>query len=155
MLTAEAKLSRVLGISRNELRRLRMAHLTEGEDWILEKRRVMWTFAAVEKIRALLTLPAVITAPVGPCAVAQTLPEPVTLLVYKPKLVNKKLILCYVPGSDPLDAKNVVRVRVQSSENFACFVHGKPMAIKARHIQADYYELVGRCPRRRGWTQPV
>lgn len=155
MLTAESKLSHVLGISRNELRRLRTVHLVEGEDWILEKRRVMWTYAAVEKIRAHLTLPAVITAHVGPSAVAQALPAPVTLFVYQPKLVNKKLILCYVPGSDPQDAKNVVRVRVQNSANFVRFVHGKPMAIQARHIQADYYELVGRCPRRRGWTQPV
>lgn len=155
MLTPESKLSFVLGPSRNELRRLRGIHLQEGTDWLVEKRRVMWTLTGVEKIRAVLTLPPEKTAPVPACAVPTGLPEPVTLLVYNARLVNKKLILAYAPGTDPGVPKNILRVRVRSSENFMRFVHGKPMEIKARLVQADLYELAGQCPRRKGWVQPV
>lgn len=155
MLTPESKLSHVLGPSRNELRRLRGIHLTEGIDWIVEKRRVVWTFSGVEKIRAVLTLPPAPTAPEAASAVATTLPAPVTLLVHNARLVNNKLILAYAPGTDPSDPKNILRVRVRSSENFMRFVHGKPMEIKARHLDADYYELAGQCPRRKGWVAPV
>lgn len=155
MLTPESKLSHVLGPSRNELRRLRGIHLLEGTDWIVEKRRVVWTLSGVEKIRAVLTLPPAQTAPETASALVVSLPEPVTLLVHNARLVNKKLILAYAPGTDPADAKNVLRVRVRSAENFMRFVHGKPMEIKARHVQADLYELAGQCPRRKGWVQPV
>jgi len=154
MLTPESKLSHVLGPSRNELRRLRVTHLTEGVDWIVEKRRVVWTLSGVEKIRALLTLPPDQTASDPAGAVAMVLPEAVELLVFNPRLTNKKMILCYRPGTDPLRHENLLRVRVRSNENFVRFVHGKPMVIKARHIQADMYELAGQCPRRKGWTSP-
>jgi hypothetical protein len=145
----------VLGPSRNELRRLRGIHLQEGVDWVVEKRRVMWTLSGVEKIRRVLTLPPEKTAPDPACAVATALPAPVTLLVYNARLVNRKMILAYAPGTDPADAKNILRVRVRSADNFMRFVHGKPMEIKARLISGDQYELVGNCPRRRGWVQPV
>lgn len=154
MLMPESKLSHVLGPSRNELRRLRGIHLVEGVDWLTEKRRVVWTLSGVQKIRAVLTLPPALTAPDPAGAVVAGLPEPVTLLVHNPRLVNKKLILAYAPGTDPNEPKNVLRVRVRSSENFMRFVHGKPMEIKVRHVQADLYELAGQCPRRKGWMPP-
>jgi hypothetical protein len=155
MLTPESKLSFVLGPSRNELRRLRGIHLQEGVDWLVEKRRVMWTLTGVEKIRAVLTLPPEKTASVPACAVATALPAPVTLLVYNARLFNKKMILAYAPGTDPGEPKNILRVRVRSSENFMRFVHGKAMEIKARLISGDQYELVGNCPRRKGWVSPI
>lgn len=157
MLTPESKLSHVLGPSRNELRRLRGLHLQEGTDWLVEKRRVVWTLSGVEKIRAVLTLPPEKNASAPAGAVVMSLPEPVTLVVYNCRLRNEKMILAYAPGTDPNEPKNVLRVRVRSSANFMRFVHGKPMEIKARLIEgySDYYELVGQCPRRKGWVQPI
>jgi hypothetical protein len=154
MLTPESKLSHVLGPSRNELRRLRGIHLQEGLDWLVDKRRVVWTLSGVEKIRAVLTLPPEKTAPAPASALTPALPEPVTLLVWNPRVTNNRIVMAYAPGTDPQDKNNLLRVRVRSSENFMRFVNGEPMKLKARHIQADLYELVGRCPRRKGWTQP-
>lgn len=147
---AESRLTHVFGISRNDLRALRKKLLTPKEDWLHEKRAVVYTLAGVEKIRAHLAIGDVKTAPEA----ASALPEPVTLLVWNPRLVNKKIVLAYAPGTDPHDAKNLLRVRVKTSENFVRFVNGKPMPLKARHVQADLYELAGQCPRRKGWLPP-
>lgn len=131
-----------------------MAHLVQGVDWVVEKRRVVWALSGVEKIRALLTLPPEKNASAPVSAVPAGLPVAVELLVYNPRLTNKRMILCYRPETDPAKPENIVRVRVRSSENFVRLVHGRPMVIKARHIQADLYELAGQCPRRKGWTAP-
>lgn len=159
MLTEETRLPKILGLkSRNRLRALRQQLLREGEDWVFEKKRVCYTLAGVEKIRAHLRLSGETTAPptcsAQPGPAIAPLPEPETLLVWNCRLVNKKMLLAYKPDTDPHDAKNILRVRVRSSENFVRFVHGEPMKLRARHVQADLYELVGPCPRRKGWIPP-
>lgn len=146
----ESRLTHTFGISRNDLRALRQKILTPKEDWFYEKRAVVYTLGGFEKIRAHLAVGEIKSAQQA----ASALPEPVTLLVWNCRLVNKKIVLAYLPDTDPRDAKNLLRVRVKSSENFTRFVNGQPMPLKARHVQADLYELAGQCPRRKGWIPP-
>lgn len=149
-MTPEARLTSVFGLSRNKLRALRVKILVEGVDWKFEHRAASYADSGIQKIAAHLSLGRVASAP----AASSALPDPITLLVWNPRLTNTRMILAYAPDTDPQESKNILRVRVRSSENFVRFVHGKPMAIKARHIQADLYELAGQCPRRKGWVQP-
>ena len=146
----ESHLPAVLGINRNELRYMRQNELEEGTHWVWEGKRIAYLPGGVEKIRALLKVDDEILTPAQIVAQFPPLPPPVTLLVWNPRLVNKKLILAYAPDTDPHDSKNLLRVRVRSSENFLRMVHGKPMELKARHVQADLYELATPCPRWKG-----
>ena len=142
----ESRLTGRVGLTRDELRAFRQKNLDAKRDWYLKKKRVVWTESGVEKLRAHIAVPEIKTAPAQNAA----LPEPVTLLVWKSNLTNKRIVLAYKPGTDPQRAENILRVQVRSSENFVRFVNGKPMELKARHLQADYYELAGACPRRKG-----
>jgi len=144
----ESVVMRLVGINRARMRELR-GGLTEGEDFTREKRRVVYTDAGLKKIRALLSLPEQKNAP----AANDAQPEPVRLLVWNPRLSNKRMILAYRPGTDPRFAENLVRVAVRSSENFVKFVNGVPMELWARRIDGgapDHFELAGRCPKRKG-----
>lgn len=152
----ESSLCGIFGVSRNRLRDLRQKALAYGADWNLEKKRVVYKGCGVEKIRVILMLPPEKIAPPGSSAQPEALPalpEPETLLVLKPMLTNKRLILAYRPGTDPSLLTNQIRVRVKDSKNFIRFVDGKPMELRARRIVGgaeDHFELVGACPRRRG-----
>ena len=158
----EATLPETLGVGRDELRELRR-RLTEGQDWILKKKRVRWSEAGVNRLRELLKLPA--SAPTGTGnSTATSLPvsektppasnaaQPdasaaaVTLLVWQ-TVTNSRILEAYLPGTDPQQRKNIVRVRVRDNKNFLRFVHEKPMELKARHLNADLYELATACPR--------
>lgn len=144
----ESQLAHTLGPNRNELRALRQKILTKDVDWLYEKKRAVYTPSGIEKIRAHLRLSDEKSAP----APIVALPEPITLLVWNCRLPHKRIILAYKPGTDPHDVKNLLRVRVRSSENFLRFINGKPMELKARLIEGhtNYYELVGRCPKAKG-----
>lgn len=153
---AETSLCGILGVSRNRLRDLRQKNLQYGADWNLVKKRVVYHGRGVEKIRVILLLPPEKTAPPGSSAhpeAVPSLPEPETLLVLKPTLANKRMILAYRPGTDPSLLQNQIRVRVKDSKNFIRFVNGKPMELKARRIVGaapDFYELATPCPKGRG-----
>lgn len=150
MTTPESRLTAVIGLNRNELRRLRQNHLLPDVDYCIEKKRVEWRSCGVEKIRAILQLNSEKSAPAESVAQSAPLLEPIILFVWNPRLRNKKILLAYHPGTDPTDSQNLLRVRVRSSDNFLRFVNGKPMELKARHIQADLYELATACPRWKG-----
>lgn len=160
----EGEVAKRLGVSREEIRSLRMEHLLAGVDWILEKNRVALADSGVEKIAALLSPLTATERAVEPtmdlaAAVIQEATQaaaeaagdvPVVLHVWR-QTRNPKIIEAFRPGTDPMLRENVVRVRVKSSENF-CRVggDGKPMELPVVHLQSDLYELVGRCPRRKG-----
>lgn len=147
----ESHLPNTLGINRDELRELRRAHLIEGTDWFLDGKNITYRPSGLQKIREALKLPPEEkNAPAPSEEHPQPLPEPETLLVWNPRLVNTRILLAYKPDTDPHDPKNLLRVRVRSSENFVRSVNGKPMELKARHIQADLYELATPCPRWKG-----
>lgn len=146
----ESHLPATFGLNRNELRRLRQEYLNPDVDFRIEKKRVEWLPCGVEKIREILKLDVGKSAPAESVAQPAMLPEPEILHVWNPRLKNKKILLAYRPGTDPNDAKNLLRVRVRNSDNFVRFVNGKPMELKARHIQADLYELATPCPRWKG-----
>jgi hypothetical protein len=59
--------------------------------------------------------------------------------------------MAYKPGTDPAVPGNLLRVWVKSADNFRRMDgEGKPMEMPVVHKQADFYELVGPCPRRPG-----
>jgi hypothetical protein len=165
----EANLPAMLGINRDGLRNLR-TKLTEGEDWILKKKRVRYSNAGVDRLRGLLNLPIPTpatateaddvtadanvpvskkTAPAANAAQPDGNAEVVTLHVWQ-TVKNPRILEAYLPGTDPKFRKNIVRVKVRDSKNFMRFVHEKPMELKARHLNADLYELATPCPRYRG-----
>lgn len=166
----ESSLIQLLGMNRDELRRLRCELLTEGQDWLRKKNgRVLVHKLGIEKIRAHLDVP---PTPVQAAGLAETAPaEPapknaalgdgeervaldkaeVTLLVHRANLPNRRIIEAYHVGKDPADRKNVVRVKVKDNQRFTRFDNnGKPMKLQAVHLTADYYEQVGPSPRRKG-----
>lgn len=150
MTSWEPEVAKQLGVSRAVLQRLRATRLAPGVDFRREKKRCIYTDCGVDKIRGLLNLPEIKSASGANGAPASSLPEPVTLLVWNPRLVNTRILLAYAPNTDPQRPENLVRVRVHSTANFVRFVNGKPMELRARHISGDLYELAGRCPRFKG-----
>lgn len=168
----EETLPATLGISREALRELREKHLTDGTDWILKKKRVRLSDVGLAKLRQVLQLPSV---PVPPSEVEQKnaagLPpektggpggnapaggdtpplQPGVVVLHVWQTVrNGRILEAFKPGTDPAVRANILRVRVRDSKNFIRSVHGKPMELRVRHLQADLYELVGACPRRKG-----
>lgn len=168
----EETLPASLGISREALRELREKHLVDGTDWILKKKRVRLSEAGLAKLRQVLQLPSATvpaseveqqiagglppekSAPPGGNAPAggDTPPlQPGVIVLHVWQTVrNNRILEAFKPGTDPAVRSNILRVRVRDSKNFIRSVHGKPMAVRARHLQADLYELVGACPRRKG-----
>jgi hypothetical protein len=158
----EQSLTASLGISREELRRLR-EQLVDGKDWILKKRRVRLSQSGFDKLRALLSLPAVTAGPdaqtttatpeepaekkAAPGAVAE---DGVVVLYVWQTVTNPKIVEGYLPGTDPTVRANILRVRVRDSRNFVRMSREKPMEMKCRHLQTDLYELATACPRKKG-----
>lgn len=139
----EKRLPRLLGITRDELRGLRLKHLKEGEDWILNK-RILLTEAAVGKLRDILK--------VGPQPAVSKLPPVEELLIWKANVRNPHVILCYKEGTDPVkDPAALLTVTVRDNKNFVeRGKDGKPFKIPARKTHTTIYELAGWCPRFRG-----
>lgn len=150
----EADLPGMLGIGRDELRGLRQ-HLADGVDWAFLKKQVRYTPDGVNRLRSILKLPlepvASIAEEPGLDDSKKTAPaeELVTLLVWQ-RVRNSRILEAYLPGSDPAHRHNILRVRVRDSKNFVRMVNGKPMELKARHLNADLYELATPCPRWKG-----
>lgn len=155
-----------LGISRDYIRELRGKLLKEGEHWAHQHRRVELSDEAVQLLAQACNSSlapgdlAETPAPprpfhAGPSSVKRLLigpPGNPGLVQLEVKLkawespVNRAILLAYLPGTDPRNRQNHVRVRVQSNANFV-----KHMEFKARLLSPpDFYELIGPCPRDRG-----
>lgn len=168
----ESHLVNRLGINRDELRKLRAALLTEGTDWRTEKKRVEISKSGAEKLVAHLktasapqqSRPEEIAAAgtsgtppeknAPPAAVQEAAPEiekSVEILVHRTFPKNKHIIEGYFKGTDPVDRKNIVRVKVKDATRFTRFDNtGQPLALACRLIQADFYEFTGPLPKRKG-----
>jgi hypothetical protein len=154
-----------LGISRDTVREIRERCLTEGVDWMREKKRVLLTDSGVARVAEAVKNTAPDAGPPEPVpeasaeknaasgessavdgavscvddvpAAAEKNAAVKRLKVHK-LVLNPRLILA-------TDGAAVVRVRVPDCRNFI-----KGMEFNARLIGGDLYELVGRCPRFRG-----
>lgn len=163
---AQPQLAAMLGISIEEARTRRQKFLAEGEDWIRDGNRVLISDAGLKKIRASLTLPALAEAAKKTAAVEphpeQKTPRRVILLPDSPPpppgpadvkelvvyrtVLNGSILEAHRAGTDPADRRNIMRVRVRSSENFT-----RGMVLAVRLVQApDFYEFTGRLPRWKG-----
>ena len=132
------------GISRTEIRSNRAA-LQEGVDFSFVKNRAMWSDKGIEGLCAKLCIP--------PLALGDTTKKTAaekTLLFWR-QTRNRHIIEAFLPDTDPRERQNVLRVRVKDDANFRRIDRtGKPMTLRAFHVQADLYELIGHCPRRPG-----
>src|SRR5579863_10505427 len=85
----------------------------------------------------------------APRAPAALLAWPATfqgkLIAWASPVRNPRLLVAYVPGTDPNDPLALVSVQVADNRNFL-----RGMELPARHVDAKLYELVGPCPPRRG-----
>lgn len=112
----ETRVASACGLSRDRIAELRKAHLTQDVDWAYVCKRVLYTAAGAAKVRAAISLPPVETTP--PPETAEQ-PEPVTLAVWRTfPQGNTRIIEAYVPGTNPEERSNIVRVRVRSSEHY-------------------------------------
>ena len=152
----EAELAQAVGVSRDELRRLREEILTPDRDFVREKNRVTLTVAGVAKLLAHLGLPPAVQpsgsdGEAAADAPVKKTPATVTLHVWRGFPKNKHIIEAYRPGTDPEQWKNRLRVKVRDGSRFTRFDNmGKPLEITCRHLQADFYEIVGPEPKRKG-----
>nr|WP_294577651.1 hypothetical protein [uncultured Rhodopila sp.] len=154
----ESQLCAELQVSKDELRRRRQHFLTEGTHWAYVKKRVLLSTTGAQILRgtADVPVPDKNAAPANPAPprppVALLLeknpPPPAyqgELIAWKAPALNPHLVVAYIPGTDPRNPMHLVNVLVRSNVNFL-----PGMKIKARHVEAIRYELVGPCPRWRG-----
>jgi hypothetical protein len=174
----EGHIAQATGLSIDQIKQIRESSLYEKEHWIKSGREIVYTdegkskflewiskkFGAVRSIftqdesdlkTAPSTLPnssdAVATLKLNEAgvsfeqvnesfteAIEYTSSQPVPLTVSN-RCINPKLIIATANNGD------LVRVRVRDNQNFQ-----KGMKVNAKQIQADLYELVGRCPRFKG-----
>lgn len=78
-----------------------------------------------------------------------TWPEPIgtlcKLISWRSPLKNTRLLIAYLPGTDPHDPLALVNVLVADNRNFL-----PGMELKARKVDERTYDLEGPCPARRG-----
>jgi hypothetical protein len=151
----ETRLLGQLGLSRDALRALRVAHLTEGVHWRQVQRRIMLNAAGVALITEAARLSPAELPPLSPETPRLLLtfpgyPDGTTAIVKAwrgyPKLANRTILEAYLRGTDPSLRRNIVRVRVADSANFV-----QHMEVPVRLIHApDLYECTRPAPRSRG-----
>ena len=138
----EADLAGFLGVSRGQLRDLRKkAPEKEGAWWRKEGRDTIWTpdglYAACEAFGIDDAILRDIVDHGEDGGQNPAIPDEVLVTVTG---LPKNLRILYADHEG-----EQIRVMVNSSENFIL-----GMEIRAKHLQEDLYELVGRCPRSRG-----
>jgi hypothetical protein len=138
----ESRIAAEVGISRERLRSLRDAHMTEDTHFIRKKNAVVLTISGLDKLHALLAPAAPTAAPVEKIAPS---PGPVPRLAVRVVKVpgNARLLLCLPPtaaaGAQPLI------VRVKTNENFMA-----GMTLEVISAGENCYQYLGRLPRRHG-----
>lgn len=151
--TKEKNVRRGFGLSEDFIRELRQQHLVQGVDWELKKRAVCYSSRGMATLRAVIaagsqknTAPPS-APPTALLAAAKEL-EPVTLIVWKVKLTNRKLIFAHRPGADA-DNKPEARLRVQV-RNPEMFIKGMEIPCRPLDGSGTFYELACTEPRRKG-----
>jgi hypothetical protein len=139
----ETDMATRLGIPREALRQARQAHLREDEDWVKKGGQVHLTDAAYATLLQKLGLPSELPPP--PKNVARC------ILHARPSAhgLNRMIVEATLPGGDPRDPRQLLRVRVKDRTNFRYpGADGKPMELPCVHLGGDLFEMVNkRCPR--------
>ena len=112
-------------------------------------------FAMFEKLKAAVTTATAAILPAKKNAApvlddGKKTPRPdevktVVLLAWAMPAVNTRLLVAYLPGSDPTNPNNLVSVNVRSNFNFM-----KHMKLNASFVNNGVYDLVGPLPRWKG-----
>lgn len=183
----EAVVCGQLQMSKDEVRHRREHFLTQGKHWELIDKRVQYSAIGLE---VLLGTRTAVLPPDRPGrgnddkrpAAGDSAParKPVALLLeknptrsrleFKGKLIvwaapprNTKVVVCYLPGSDPYNPLNLVALRVRDNSNFLRGMEvppearpGKPLPpgpqVKVTPVKDrdDVFDLSGPTPRQRG-----
>lgn len=163
----EIDLVRRSGLTRELVRSFRAAHLREGSDYARNGRWIAYTEAAATQLMALAgVMPEQVELPTAPALATQSarsMPKSLPLVpgsvvklfawrTAEHGIRNDRILEAYLPGSDPSDRANIVRVRVSSNRNFV-----RDMELWGRLEHDDLYELWNpernqpeRAPRARG-----
>ena len=134
--TLERELAPRLGVTREVLRDLRK-RLLSSDEYEQQGRDVIISHGGVAKLTG-----AVLEKREGEkngVEIDVEQPEECALKVFR-NAANTRIVLAKKEG-----AEDMLRVRVRNNGHF---VPGMPL--RARHIEGDLYELVGRCPRFKG-----
>jgi hypothetical protein len=163
----ESHLCAELKVSKDELRLRRQYFLTQGRHWDYVNKRVLLSPVGAEILRgtAAFAVPEDFkeNAPAADSGSRPALPAGLLLeknpppAVFTGKLVawatpkrNERLLIAYLPGTDPENPLNLVTCLVRSNLNFLRGMELPGPGREVRQLRQDAYELLGACPRYRG-----
>jgi hypothetical protein len=164
----ESTLCAELGVSLDELRRRRQFfRLTQGVHFEYVKKRVLLSSVGALVLRGTIsfTVPPDFkeNAPTGdserkPGPVAGLLleknPPPVAftgkLIAWAMPTHNRRILIAYLPGTEPSDPLSLVTVMVRTNANFLRNMELPGPGRVLNQLRQDCYELQGECPRYRG-----
>ena len=118
----EPRLAHRLGISRDEARALRQAYLKKGVHWDYVSKKAMLTAEAELILREKMALPRPDAAPEpeaqeeAPATPGAPAPRLLLPAPFKGELIayaltrNDRILMAYLPGTDPKNARALVRV---------------------------------------------
>jgi hypothetical protein len=165
-----------LGVSKDELRRRRQYFLVEGQHWGIVNKKVLLSRVGAEILRGTREAevpgrPDVRTS-AGDAGAKRAVvglllernPRPVEfagrLIVWGMPGHNRRVVVCYVPGTDPTNPMNLVTLSVRDNGNFMKGMEVPPVVkpgqagsgvtvVKVKERE-DRFELLGQCPRWKG-----
>lgn len=163
---SEKKARAQLGITRDEIRALRNAHLTEGTHYIRGKQQSVWlNQAGLDALLSTRSLPTGERAGEGTAREIQPVKEQllnvldarveqlektraeIRLRVVNGNLQFKHMLIACAFEDDFHRPAQPVRVRVNNNANF---VRGMEIPVRRVDGYTDLYELTRKCPRQKG-----
>jgi len=134
-----------LGVSPEDMKRLRDEHLAVAVDWIapLPGQPILYTAAGVARLRAALGLPELL--PSADAGTAPSEPLRVTLTVIRPARGCTHIVLCTAPPDT-----RIVNLRVKAGGS-SLFTPGMQVPNCVQHHGVrSLFNFEGRMPRRKG-----
>lgn len=166
LVVRENQICAQLNISKDEVRLRRQYFLTQGQHWDYVNKRVLLSTIGAQILRGTISCPLpadfqknAAAADSGsrrpPIALLpEKNPPPVeftgTLLAWQSPNHNHRILIAYLPDTDPTNPMNLVTCFVRSNLHF---IRGMQLPGPGRQVkQLDQvrYELLGECPRARG-----
>ena len=146
----EADVAARLGLTREDMRELRVEHLYQDEDWVKIGREIHYSEDGIEKLRQILKKNAPDGVKLGDIAPMSTkaAPEaPDAPMVILDAVVTK----IYPKNPQFLEALlggQPITVRVNNNANFlpGMIIQSRQLAMKRPQL----FDFIGRCPRARG-----
>jgi hypothetical protein len=147
----EKRVRFVLGLNKDAAWALRQRFLKNG-DWIIHKKRVLLSAAALERLLAATGLSDPKKNGGASCSsilqgIQPLPPVTATLRVVRADLTNQHILLACPADQDPWRPTTTVRVRVKSAANFKTGME-LPAQLVPGHV--DLYDLARALPRRKG-----